>query len=112
MGGGQISWVFWLFSLGILIGQVNTQRLKLVVSILALGCSFLFYEGDYARIITISIGAFVLVWTEVIHIPRFLLAPVKIIAASSLFIYMLHPRAPIDSMSSDWSVDVIRIVAG
>ena len=44
--------------------------------------------------------------------PKPLLTLIKIIGTSSMFIYMLHPRAPVDSFTADWSIDVIRIGLG
>jgi len=109
--GGQFSWVAWLFGLGAIIFVLQGRHKILLLSV-AVIASVIFYSPDYSRILFISLGTALLLWLPNIKVPRFSLSLIQAVSASSLFIYMLHGRAPIDSLTSEWQIDLIRIGVG
>ncbi|MBL4602887.1 MAG: AMP-binding protein [Emcibacteraceae bacterium] len=110
--GGQVSWVLWLFSLGYLIAQArsNTEKIQASIAVIILGP--LFYWGDFGRIFYPMIVGLSFLWVPRIILPKLLGPLLYTVGSASLFIYMLHSRAPINSLTSDWPVDFIRISVG
>jgi acyl-CoA synthetase (AMP-forming)/AMP-acid ligase II len=112
LGGGQTSWVAWLFALGALIFVIETTKAKLWASLLVVISAFTFYEPDYSRVFMIAVGGLLVIWVTQISLPKALLPLVQIVSSASLFIYMLHGRAPVGSATADWTIDIIRIGVG
>lgn len=109
--GRQITWVFWLFTVGFAAFFAETTPKKILISTLIIALPTLFFSGDFPRIFTISIGGLFLVWYSSIPLPALLKKPIAIIGSASLFIYLLHSRAPIMLIPS-LPVDIPRIVIG
>lgn len=113
--GMEITWCFWLFALGALIqthankGQLRTQ---LLLMFLAISLSFGFYYNDISRAVMLTLGSLAIINISNVPLPRALIPAINIVASSSLFIYMLHPRAPVDSITADFEFDIIRVVSG
>jgi len=112
LNGSQLSWVFWLFCLGACLSLVETSAYRSLLSVAVLFLPLGFYWGDFPRIFTLAIGGLFLLYLPLVAMPRWLVGSFQILGASSLFIYMLHPRAPIDSLSADWPIDIVRISVG
>ena len=112
ISGEQLSWVMWIFCLGFCIPLAKTDRSRWLLSGLLIALPWLFYGGDIPRALSGSIAGLLVLWVASIPMPKPLLTLIKIIGTSSMFIYMLHPRAPVDSFTADWSIDVIRIGLG
>ncbi|MFQ5564647.1 MAG: AMP-binding protein, partial [Parvularculaceae bacterium] len=112
LGGEEISWVLWLFAAGAVIVFADTTPRRLIASAIVVISPPLFYAGDYSRILIAAAGAMVLIWAARLPAPRFSAGFLSLVAESSYFIYMLHPRAPVDSFTTDWPVDVVRIGLG
>lgn len=111
LGGEQISWVLWLFALGALIESANKVS-KIWLSILVFITCVGFYSNDVPRMINLIVGILLVLWIGKVYLPRFFVPLVQISASSSLFIYMLHPRAPLNLFDTPWEVDVVRIGFG
>jgi acyl carrier protein len=112
LGGEQLSWAFWLFALGVFIQVFSVNNSRWLLSLLLITLCALFYASDTSRALTLIVGGLLLIWVGSVNVPRLCSTTIKSIAAGSLFIYMLHPRAPADSFSANWEVDVVRIVGG
>ena len=110
--GGQTSWIAWLFGLGALLFLLESNTLKWVLSMITVVSAMLFYWPDYSRVLMISMGGLLLIWVAHLPLPKYMAPLIQAISAGSLFIYMLHGRAPADSISADWPVDIIRIFGG
>ena len=110
--GGQVSWVLWLFALGYLIAQArsNTEKIQASIAVIVLGP--LFYWGDFGRIFYPMIVGLSFLWIPRVILPKILGPLLYTVGSASLFIYMLHSRAPINSLTSDWPIDFIRISVG
>ncbi len=111
LNGEQISWVFWMFALGMLV-FLNPPRLKIVTIALAIILPVWFYWGDSSRYLNVAIGTLILLTIPHVKVPRFTVPAITALASASLFIYILHPRAPIDTVTATWTVDVLRIGIG
>ncbi|WP_317932880.1 AMP-binding protein [Halioxenophilus sp. WMMB6] len=111
--GEQISWVLWLFALGMMINSYANEPGKRWLPIFAtLVLPLLFYWGDPSRAVTTTLGGLCLILFPVISLPRLLVPVISTLAGTSLFIYLLHTRAPIDTITADWPVDLLRIGLG
>jgi len=108
----HITWVYWLFCLGALTQVTISIRDKQLLSVIIVICGIAFYWSDWPRVCTIIIGTNLFLWIKHVSLPRFIVPAVQILSASSLFIYMLHPRAPVNSFAADWSLDIVRIGVG
>ena len=110
--GRELSWVAWLFVLGFIISMTESFRQRVVVSMCALFLPAAFYFGDVSRTILTSAGCLVMIWSSRLPVPSWLARIATPIGSASMFIYMLHSAAPVNSPTSSWPVDLIRIVVG
>ena len=108
INGEQLSWVFWIFALGAAIAAAPSGSQRILLSILALALPLGFYWGDPSRITAGIAGALIILWSDRVPLPRFLIPGVQLVGSASMFIYMLHPRAPIDSLTADWQIDCTK----
>jgi len=111
LGGGQVSWTAWLFGAGALMFILEERYHKVLLSIVVVISAALLNAPDYSRIILISSGLLIL-WMPQVILPRLLIGVIQVVSSASLFIYMLHGRAPIDSITAQWPIDLIRIIGG
>jgi hypothetical protein len=111
--GREFTWTFWLFALGLLIHAARTPRARIVASVALVGLALAFYPGDWGRTLTIAAGGLVLVWIDRVTVPRLAIPAIMVIGSASLFIYLLHLRAPgWQTPTTDWTVDLIRVAIG
>ncbi|BCD95985.1 AMP-binding protein [Marinagarivorans cellulosilyticus] len=112
LSGKEITWCYWLFALGFLGFAATELRQKQIASALTIFLPIIFFPNDLSRMITVALGGLLLIWFQSINIPSLLKPMIASIGGASLFIYMLHSRAPIDSFSADWHIDIARIAIG
>ena len=86
---GTFHFVFWLFALGWAISQARTTTHRVIVSLAAL-IGLIGYFDNPARDLFVLAGLGLLIWTSKLLIPRFLTRPISLVAASSLYIYLIH----------------------
>ncbi|WP_051003736.1 AMP-binding protein [Sphingobium sp. SYK-6] len=110
--GEEMTYVFWLFALGLAAQFVETPRARLTALALACIMAVAIYGDDRSRMVSVGLGAIFLLWNRRIPVPRLLLPVLTLIGSASLFIYMMHGRAPVHSMTADWPIDIIRIGSG
>ncbi|HWI87213.1 MAG TPA: AMP-binding protein [Sphingomonas sp.] len=110
--GRETSWQLWLFVLGLAINHATTQGRRILLAMVALGMASLMYGSDPPRLVAVVGGTMILLWVRKIALPTFLLPLITVIGSSSIFIYMMHGRAPIHSATADWPIDILRISLG
>ena len=110
--GAQTTWIAWLFGLGALLFLLENPRHKILLSVLTVVSAAAFYWPDSSRFLLISLGGLLMIWLAQISLPKGLVPLIQGVSGGSLFIYMLHGWAPIDSLSADWPIDLIRIGGG
>lgn len=111
-GGRELPWVFWIFAIGLTLGAAESRRQKVLLSCLVVILPQLGYPMDFPRSTILTLGCLLVTWVPRINMPSFAITVLGTIGSASLFIYMLHPRAPVNSFTSDWPVDVLRILIG
>ena len=112
LSGKEITWCYWLFALGFIGFSATDIKQKTIASALTVLLPVIFFPNDLSRMLTVAGGGLLLIWFQSINVPSFSKPLIAWIGAASLFIYMLHSRAPVDSFSSSWSVDIFRISVG
>lgn len=112
LDGSQLSWSMWMFCLGMLIRHASQLRVRLALTAFVPAASLVLSSSDTSRMVTLTAGTLILIWCETLAVPELLIPALTTIGSASLFIYMLHGRAPIDSFTADWPVDVIRVAYG
>jgi acyl-CoA synthetase (AMP-forming)/AMP-acid ligase II len=111
-GGRELAWVAWLFALGLMIFASRTPVQRGVSSVCAVALSLTFYWGDASRITLITLGCLFALWAPRVSLPRFSSRTVGMLASASMFIYMMHGRVPLPTMTAQWPMDVVRIGLG
>jgi hypothetical protein len=85
--------VLWLLTLGWAMSQARTSAQRLVVSALALALVPGFFTvGGFERHAYVALGLLALAWVPQVRLPALLAPVVGVVAASSLWIYLLHWR--------------------
>lgn len=85
--------VLWLLTLGWAMSQARTTRQRLVVSALVLALVPGFFSvGGLDRHVYLTLGLLALTWVPQVRLPALLAPVVGVVAASSLWIYLLHWR--------------------
>lgn len=85
--------VLWLLTLGWAMSQARTARDRLVVSALVLALVPGFFSvGGTERHAYVALGLLALTWLPQVRLPTLLVPVVGVVAASSLWIYLLHWR--------------------
>lgn len=111
-GGRELPWQFWEFALGLALFAAGTARQRALATALVLTLPITLYVDDLPRATILTGGCLLLLWRQHLVVPRFAAAGVGTLAAASLFIYLLHGRAPVHSPTADWPVDVLRVGVG
>lgn len=113
LSGMQITWVFWLFALGFCAYHTRGDLVrKIFMTIVMIVTPSLFYFADWSRVLTVAIGGGLLLWAPSIRVPAICKSVVGLVGASSLFIYLLHSRAPVELVPRLLGVDWPRIIVG
>ncbi|WP_246853313.1 non-ribosomal peptide synthetase [Naasia sp. SYSU D00948] len=81
--------VAWLLALGWVIARSATWRTRLAASALA-GVSVPGFFGDPGREAVVLTGLLLVVWVPTVPLPRLLVPAVRVVAAASLFVYLVH----------------------
>lgn len=85
--------VLWLLTLGWAMSQARTTRQRLVVSALVLALVPGFFSvGGLDRHVYLTLGLLALTWVSQVRLPALVAPVVGVVAASSLWIYLLHWR--------------------
>jgi acyl-CoA synthetase (AMP-forming)/AMP-acid ligase II len=110
--GRELTWQLWMFAAGVSVNFADTGPRR--VSVLAVSgvTAGLLYGGDSSRLLLVIGGLAALLWIRRVYVPSIVLPVIMLLGSSSLFIYMTHGRAPTQSWTSDWPIDVIRITVG
>ncbi len=111
-GGMELSWVFWIFAMGLALGAAEHRRQKVLLSCLIVLLPQICYPMNFSRSLILTLGCLLVIWAPRIHLHRLVVAVLGTVGSASLFIYMLHPRAPINSYTADWPIDLLRILIG
>jgi acyl-CoA synthetase (AMP-forming)/AMP-acid ligase II len=112
-GGRELTWQFWQFALGMVVFAATTTSQRRLATVFVLVLPFMLYKlSDPSRVVILTTGLLLLLWVSHLRAPVVVVPVLRVLASASLFIYLLHSRARIDSFSSDWSVDVVRVVMG
>ncbi len=80
---------FWIFALGWAAAKATRHRERLLVSVVTVACMPGFFQTT-DRTLMVTSGLLLLVWVRSVRIPAILVAPVGVLAAASLFIYLCH----------------------
>ncbi|WP_334143364.1 acyl carrier protein, partial [Rhabdothermincola sp.] len=81
--------VLWLFALGWLVHRSTTIRQKALVSVLAVLTVSTFFT-EPSRDAVVSAGILAVLWVGSVRIPRPLARSLATLAASSMYIYLVH----------------------
>jgi acyl-CoA synthetase (AMP-forming)/AMP-acid ligase II len=110
----RLNGMLWLVTLGWAISQARTVRQRLVVTALALWLApGFFLVGGPVRPAYLVIGLLALVWLPQLRLPAVAAPLVGVLAASSLWIYLLHWQVyPHFEMSSPVAATVLSLAVG
>lgn len=85
--------VLWLLTLGWAMSQARTTAQRLVVSVLAVALVPGFFSvGGVERTVYLTLGLLALAWVPRVRLPAAAAYVIGVVAASSLWIYLLHWR--------------------
>jgi len=85
----RVDSVVWFFTLGWAAYRATSPRHRLIVTaLLAIGIPHYFESGR--RESYVAIGVLALIWFARVAVPGALLPPIRVLAASSLYIYLTH----------------------
>ncbi|CDJ99863.1 conserved membrane hypothetical protein [Microbacterium sp. C448] len=79
----------WLVALGWLIARATTLRSRVAVS-LCIAASLPGFFGDPTREAVVAAGLLMLLWLTHIAVPRILVPAIRVLAAASLYIYLVQ----------------------
>jgi len=82
--------VFWLFALGWAAARTVTVWHRLLLSAVVVACVPGFFIGDQTRDLVVVLGMLALIWVSRVRLPAFLARAVGVLAAASLWIYLVH----------------------
>jgi hypothetical protein len=82
--------LFWLFALGWAAARATTVWQRLLLTGLVLACLPGFFVGDPGRDLVVILGMLALVWVARVRLPAVLARAVGVLAAASLWIYLVH----------------------
>lgn len=104
--------VVWLIALGWLIARADTTARRILVSVIAVACSFGFF-GDPLRETILAGGALVLVWVPALRLPRWMVPAIAALAGASMFIYLTHWQVyPPFEQSAPWFGTLLSLAVG
>lgn len=81
--------LLWLFATGWAAARCTTAHQRALVSVAALACLPGFF-GDPSRELVVAVGVMLLVWAPRFPVPRPLHKTVGALAATSLYVYLIH----------------------
>ncbi|UUZ57687.1 acyltransferase family protein [Nocardioides sp. B-3] len=110
----RLNGMFWLVTLGWAISQARTARQRLVVSALTLWLApGFFIVGGPLRPAYLVVGLLALIWLPQVRLPSLAASLIGVLAASSLWIYLLHWRVyPAFEVSSPVLATVLSLAVG
>jgi hypothetical protein len=79
----------WLIALGWVIARASNWRTRAVASLLVVASVPGFF-GDRTREAVVAAGLLLAIWVTTVPVPRRIVPAVRVIAASSLFVYLVH----------------------
>jgi len=82
--------VFWLFALGWAAARTVTVWHRLLLSAVVVACVPGFFVGDQTRDLVVVLGMLALIWVSRVRLPALLARAVGVLAAASLWIYLVH----------------------
>ena len=121
-GVAPFKW-FWMPALGILMTQADSIRRKVLVSLLLCGLAMAAYStipevaAPFAQLDEFFFASVLLmIWVDRLSVPRFLQKPLSIVAASTLFIYIVNYSVinhvmPKLGFSDQWILCVVVAIA-
>lgn len=110
----RLNGMLWLVTLGWAISQARTARQRLIVSALTLWLApGFFIVGGPLRPGYLVVGLLALIWLPQVRLPSLAAPLVGVLAASSLWIYLLHWRVyPAFEVSSPVLATALSLVVG
>jgi acyl-CoA synthetase (AMP-forming)/AMP-acid ligase II len=82
--------LFWLFAIGWAAALATSHRHRVLLSLLVVATLPGFFTDSAGRDLAVALGLLVLVWVPARRLPSWLAAPVGVLAAASLWIYLVH----------------------
>ncbi|MEX1077583.1 MAG: AMP-binding protein [Homoserinimonas sp.] len=79
----------WLVALGWVIARAASWRTRTIAS-LFIAAALPGFFGDPLREAVVAVGLMLAVWLPVVPVPRFAMPAIRVVAASSLFVYLVH----------------------
>lgn len=110
----RLNGMLWLVTLGWAISQARTTRQRLLVSALTLWLApGFFLVGGPLRPAYLVVGLLALIWLPQVRMPSLVASLIGVLAASSLWIYLLHWRVyPALEVSSPVLATVLSLTVG
>jgi hypothetical protein len=82
--------VFWLFALGWAAARTSKVWQRVLLSAVVLACLPGFFVADPGRDLVVMLGLLALIWVTRVRLPAILARAVGVLAAASLWIYLVH----------------------
>ncbi len=121
-GVAPFKW-FWMLALGILMTQADSIKKKVVVSLILGGLAMAAYSGipeiaaPFAQLDEFFFASVLLmIWVDRLAVPRVLQKPLSIVAAATLFIYIVNYSVinhlmPKLGLGDQWTLSVVVAMA-
>ena len=103
--------VAWLFFLGWAAARAGTVRERLVVTAVAVP-SIGTFSGNPRRDLLTLAAALLVLWVPTLRVPRGLVPAVHVLAASSLFVYVVHWQVLQAMRATPWLSVAVGLAAG
>jgi hypothetical protein len=103
--------VSWLFCLGWAAGKAQGLGQRVLVTAVAIPTVGTFSGNPKRDLLTLT-AALLVIWVPTLRVPRGLVPLVQVLAASSLFIYVLHWHVLQETRSTPWLGYLGGLVAG
>ena len=104
--------VFWLFALGWAAARAERPAQRWLLTALVLGSVPGFFD-EGVRNAYVAAGLILLIWARSLPIPRWAAAPLSVLAAASLWIYLLHWQVyPHWEYSVPWFATLASLAVG
>jgi len=103
--------VSWLFCLGWATGKAQGLGQRVLVTAVAIPTVGTFSGNPKRDLLTLT-AALLVIWVPTLRVPRGLVPLVQVLAASSLFIYVLHWHVLQETRSTPWLGYLGGLVAG
>jgi hypothetical protein len=103
--------VSWLFCLGWAAAKAQGPGQRVLVTAIAIPTIGTFSGNPKRDLLTLT-AALLLIWVPTLRVPRGLVSLVQVLAASSLFIYVLHWQVLQATRSTPWLGYLAGLLAG